>query len=368
MIRNTETGFTLIEIVIALAVVAVLAGAMIPYAISKVESARVEATRNELDAIEDGLQSYYTDVRGLPSAGSGLSALVTNLDASGEWNGPYVNGQGDASAGIATDAWGDAYTYVPQADVRGISEPVDFLVISPGADRVLDSTIQNGRWRLDTNDDLVLIGTTSEIDRDLARRTDIQLDRITDALERYYTDVGSFPSGVDAAALAELVTSSASGWAGPYVGGSPGSVGEDAWGRTLRLRTCTRVNGQNVTGWILFSEGSGPPDPTVSGGRWTTTANDIYRVVSQAALDVELDRRRIESAKRALKLLAGEIYQNNPAASPPSGNLSATDPWGRNYRYETGSTYSGTVFSRGPDGNDDGGTGDDPAETLVWTP
>lgn len=365
---NERHGFTLIEIVIALAVVAVLAAAMVPHAVQRIERSREEATQREMDTIDEGLNAYYSDCIDLPTPGSGLGALVLDLDGAGGWQGPYINGQGDASSGIAADAWGETYLYVPRAIVQGISEPVDFLVVSPGRDRVLDTRLQNGRWRLDANRDLVLIGSTSDADSRLRARTDEKLDDLVEATERYYADVGAFPPGTDGTALQELVSSAAGGWAGPYVSETASSVVVDSWGHTLRLRACTRVNGENVTGWILFSEGSGPPDPTVTNNRWRTTPNDIHRVIAQSSLDAELNRRRAEAARRAVKLLAGEIYSANPAASPPSGNLATVDPWGRSYRYEQHSTYSGTVFSVGADGTDDGGTGDDPAETLVWTP
>ena len=364
--QRSVSGFTLIEIVVILAIIAVMAGAMAPFAIRQMEQAKIGATEKELESIEAGLLAYYRDCQALPTQGSGLGALVQNLDSNPSWDGPYVGGSGAIGTEIASDAWGSVYTYALAPRIRGMSDPVDFIVISDGSDRARNSRLRGGRWRLDTDADIVLVGSTAGVDESWQAQPEEHLDDIVDAITRYYLDVGSFPPGNDDAALAELVTSTASGWAGPYLKGTATTVTRDEWGSVIRLRQCTRVDGQSITGRLLLSDGPGAPNATRRGTRWQTGSNDIHREIAEASLTALLNEERIREARQRMKILAGEVYASSPNQSPNSYQLTTSDPWGRRYRYHKQSTYSGFVYSLGPNGTDDTGQNDDPVEGLVW--
>ena len=55
-----RTGFTLMEIVIALAILALLAGTLTPLVYRQIQQAHEEATLAELAAIQDGLQDVFS--------------------------------------------------------------------------------------------------------------------------------------------------------------------------------------------------------------------------------------------------------------------------------------------------------------------
>lgn len=364
-IHTTGRGFTLIEVVVMLAVLAVLAGTMAPYAAQRIQQARVDATEGELESIEDALIAYYRDCRALPSEARGLACLVRDRDGRSGWDGPYVTGRGDVESGIMADAWGDDYTYLLRPDVQGIGV-VDYVIISGGQDRTLDSRLRGGRWRLEMDLDIVLVGSTTRVDEGWRERTRTLIDELVDGLERYYLDVETFPPGVDGAAIRHLLTSSAPGWTGPYVAGPASAVTVDAWGADIGVRRCTRVNEENAAGWIVISNGPGPPDARVNGTRWRTGSNDVYAIVIEASLVTALDARRVAETREQLKVIAGEIRSDNPINSPPTGNLTQRDPWGNRYRYLRQSTLSGIVYSRGADEQDDTGDDDDPYVGLMW--
>jgi hypothetical protein len=191
---------------------------------------------------------------------------------------------------------------------------------------------------------------------------------LAEAVARHYLDVGAFPTGNDAAAIRRLLSSSVTGWKGPYLTGTETDATTDPWGRTVLFRRCTTVNGQPATGRLIVSYGPGAPNATRSGTAWTTGANDLFVVMVSSALESRLDEERVARAKQELKTEAGAIYAANPTSAPPSTTLATRDPWNRAYRYHKNSTYSGIVYSRGPDGTDDVGGGDDVYEALVWTP
>jgi type II secretion system protein G len=358
----------MLEVVLVIAALAILAGVMSPFALREINAAKTSSTEEEMQAIENGLAAYYHDCGRLPATAAGLAALVRNVEGIGTWGGPYISGKGDIEADVAVDAWGETYTYVNQPNIQGTSTPADYILLSPGADRMLDSSAPGGVWTLDPDEDLVLQGVTRSVDDAWKWDTEKQLRETAEALAQYYVDVGSFPGGVDSTALSQLLSSGASGWNGPYLHGTAAAVAHDAWRNELLLRNCTQVNGQAAVGRILVSLGPGPPDASAVGQSWTTGSNDIWRVVVQSPLDAHINLDRRNEALQQLRLLAGEIYVANPAGSPATYVLPDTDPWGYAYRYQMKTALSGVVYSIGPDGLDEGGTDDDPAESLLWQP
>lgn len=365
---KSNNGFTMLEIILVLATLAILAGVMAPYAVREINASKKDATLREMIEIENGLIGYYHDCGQLPATATGLVALAQNAEGLPNWNGPYVGGSRDIQAGITTDAWGGTYTYEREPTLQGVAATVDYFVVSEGDDRQLDSTSSPTGWTLDYDKDIVLQGVTRAVDDVWETDTRDALSEIAEGLLQYYLDVGGFPTGVDSVALAQLIISGASGWSGPYVGETLTSVSHDPWGSNLLLRPCSEVNGETADGWILLSLGAGRPDAHVVANRWFTGSNDIYRVILRSQFDAMLNLQRRGETLQELKLLAGLIYVNNPTGSPNSYVLGDVDPWASQYRYARHTARSGVVYSFGPNGADNGGGGDDPHEAMLWPP
>jgi len=109
-------GFTLIELVITIAIIGVLVGAAVPV-MSKIltHKARV-ATREEIQLLANATLEYFRDTRHLPSAISGLS---TRAGVAG-WSGPYLPGvatdQNTNRNGYEVDAWSRPYNVSVNGD------------------------------------------------------------------------------------------------------------------------------------------------------------------------------------------------------------------------------------------------------------
>lgn len=99
-------GFSLVEIVIVVAILALLAGMVAPVATSIVKQERNEATASRLQQVSDAAYAYFQDTMLLPTS---LTALTTNPNVTG-WAGPYVvDGFAASSQGTAKfseDAYG----------------------------------------------------------------------------------------------------------------------------------------------------------------------------------------------------------------------------------------------------------------------
>lgn len=124
-------GFTLLEILIVVAVMAMLAGAAIPVASKALSSAARKATREELVQLGAAAQEYFRDTNVAPQE---ILDLERDSSAAG-WVGPYLAGamqdQLATGSGYTTDAWSREYRVKLAGDVLTIT--------SSGADAALDT-------------------------------------------------------------------------------------------------------------------------------------------------------------------------------------------------------------------------------------
>jgi len=123
-------GFSLIELVIVLAIISVVAGMAVPMVAVTITRTRIDETRNELRAMGPAIQSFWWDCRRFPPT---LDALQHNSAKVAGWRGPYLNPQVSARANVshslAQDAWnrpyvltaGDGAAYAPTAATNVIT-------------------------------------------------------------------------------------------------------------------------------------------------------------------------------------------------------------------------------------------------------
>lgn len=118
-----KRGFTLMEILIVLAIIAMLVAIIGPNIFKRFSHAKVTNTAIQMKSLESGLQALKLDIGRDPTDDEGLALLVTDAGVTG-WNGPYITGNV-----LPKDAWGNDYIYQAPADSQ--SEPV---ILSYGAD------------------------------------------------------------------------------------------------------------------------------------------------------------------------------------------------------------------------------------------
>jgi general secretion pathway protein G len=121
--RSRQRGFTLIELMVVLAIIGVLAALIVPNVLGRADDARVTAARTDVGNLMQALKLYKLDNQRFPSAEQGLNALVakpTTEPVPGNWK-PYLDK-------LPNDPWGRPYQYMNP----GIKSEVD--VLSFGAD------------------------------------------------------------------------------------------------------------------------------------------------------------------------------------------------------------------------------------------
>jgi len=103
-----KKGFTLLELLIVITILAVLAGAMLPLFKSSKQDAQDAVTMADLDAIKSAAVMYRYDTTTWPLAGTtGAGTCLTSTGAgcptaAGGWNGPYLTDW-------MNDSWGNPY-------------------------------------------------------------------------------------------------------------------------------------------------------------------------------------------------------------------------------------------------------------------
>ncbi len=120
---TAEAGYTLMEILVVLAILAMIAAFAGPRVIGYLGSARGDAARVQINNLEAALDLYRLEVGRYPNAQQGLQALLTAPPDTPGWRGPYL----DKAEGLI-DPWGRPYGYrIPESGA-------DYQIFSLGAD------------------------------------------------------------------------------------------------------------------------------------------------------------------------------------------------------------------------------------------
>ena len=125
-IKGTE-GFTLVEIMVVVVILALLAGIILPKIMGRPEEARRTAANVQMKEIEAALNLFKIDNGFYPSTEQGLNALVTK-PATGEQPKQYK--EGGYLHKVPKDPWGNDFVYLSPGP-HG-----EFDLVSYGADGV----------------------------------------------------------------------------------------------------------------------------------------------------------------------------------------------------------------------------------------
>lgn len=136
--RRPDAGFTLLELLVVLAILGLLAAIVGPQVLKYLGSSRTQAARVQIQNITSGLELYRLDVGRYPAQQDGLGALVAAPRTAPGWNGPYLR-----RAEALRDPWGHDYLY----KVPGDHGEVDVMTLgSDGAAGGTGEAQDVGNW------------------------------------------------------------------------------------------------------------------------------------------------------------------------------------------------------------------------------
>jgi len=104
--KRTEQGFTLLELLVVLGIIALLAGIVGPQVMKHMSASKTKAAKVQVEDLSAALDMYKLDVGRYPTTEQGLSALVEKPSNAKRWNGPYLR-----KVKVPKDPWIQDYRY-----------------------------------------------------------------------------------------------------------------------------------------------------------------------------------------------------------------------------------------------------------------
>ncbi|MGH7646491.1 MAG: type II secretion system major pseudopilin GspG [Gemmatimonadaceae bacterium] len=120
-------GFTLLELLVVLAIIATLVAVVAPSIFRNVGDAKTDAAKSQIEIFVLSLDAYRLDNDTYPTGEQGLAALRTKPvsgAAPRNWRGPYLRKD------VPMDPWGRPYLYV----APGLANPTSYDLYTLGRD------------------------------------------------------------------------------------------------------------------------------------------------------------------------------------------------------------------------------------------
>ncbi len=121
--NQKQSGFTLLELLVVLGIIAMLAGIVGPQVMKHMGESKTKAAKVQIEDLSATMDMYKLDAGSYPNSQQGLQALIEAPDNAKRWNGPYLS-----KSKIPLDPWQNEYHFVSPG------EHGKFDIFSYGAD------------------------------------------------------------------------------------------------------------------------------------------------------------------------------------------------------------------------------------------
>ncbi len=132
--NHREAGFTLIEIMVVIAIIGILATLIVPNIMGRPDEARITAAKHDVGTINQALKLYRLDIGRYPTTEQGLKALVekpTSEPIPQNWKaGGYLSQ-------LPKDPWGNSFYY----SNPGTRSEIDIVSYGARLDRSVNDSI-----------------------------------------------------------------------------------------------------------------------------------------------------------------------------------------------------------------------------------
>lgn len=130
--RSLRAGFTLIEILVVIVVIAILATLVAPNVFQHVGAAKAATAKSQIEMLSAALDAYRLDNGSYPNSQQGLAALweKPTVDTPANWRSPYLRKP------VPMDPWQRPYLYVSP----GEQNQSGYDLLSLGADGKVGGT------------------------------------------------------------------------------------------------------------------------------------------------------------------------------------------------------------------------------------
>jgi len=131
--KRVDKGFTLIEIMLVVAIIGILAAMVVPRLTGRTRMAKISVTKADVNVnLPLALDLYELDMGKFPED---LEDLMENTDNTDSWRGPYLKKK-------PKDPWGEEYHY----ENPGSRNRYNYDLYSSGPDKQAGSDDDIGNW------------------------------------------------------------------------------------------------------------------------------------------------------------------------------------------------------------------------------
>lgn len=137
-VRRRRRGFTLLELMVVLLILALLATITAPRVTKYLRKAKSETAKIQIHALSAAVDSFQLDTGRFPTNDEGLKVLVDRPGDTKNWDGPYITKRDSLN-----DPWGSPYAY----KIPGRSTEYDLYTLGSDHKEGGDGDAQDiGNW------------------------------------------------------------------------------------------------------------------------------------------------------------------------------------------------------------------------------
>jgi general secretion pathway protein G len=103
-IARAEAGFSLIEIIVAVTIMAIVAALVVPNVWNYMKTAKKKTTGIALSSVSEAIQTFQSDTGTYPATIGDLITKPVDAKIAGRWEGPYLKNE-------PRDGWGNDLVY-----------------------------------------------------------------------------------------------------------------------------------------------------------------------------------------------------------------------------------------------------------------
>lgn len=145
--RAARAGFTLMELLLVMAILVILLGLVAPRFLGTQKKANINAAKAQVGLFKSPLEMYALDLNSYPTTEQGLASLVeapADLEDPTKWKNAYID------SAIPKDPWGHDYQYESPPTRNKNSFP-DIWSLGPDGEEGTEDDI--GNWAEDKEDE-----------------------------------------------------------------------------------------------------------------------------------------------------------------------------------------------------------------------